>query len=84
MQWISNVLNAKWYYIPLLQSRSKVLHAHSDVVIEPLKNVLFNFTNWRHILNFDSIPLMEHFCELGREAVRQQLPLIDSLRYVGE
>ena len=64
-------------FIPLLQSRSRIMHAYSDVIIEPLKDVRFNFTNWNKIMHFDSVPLMEHFFELGRAAARRALPSIE-------
>tara|TARA_Y100000310_G_scaffold337986_1_gene426441 strand:+ start:4126 stop:4926 length:801 start_codon:yes stop_codon:yes gene_type:complete len=63
-------------YIPLLHFRKIIIKNNSDIVLEPLKEIKFNFHNWRHILNFDNIKLMEHYYNEGKKEARSKLRLI--------
>lgn len=63
-------------YIPLLHFRRIITHQNSDVVLEPLKEIKFNFHNWRHILNFDDINSLEHYFNQGKNETRSKINLI--------
>ena len=66
-------------YIPMLQARQSIIHEHSDVIFEPMKDIPFDFSHWRHILNFDSIDLLEDAFERGRSEARAKLPELQAM-----
>lgn len=66
-------------YIPLLHFRKIIIHQNSDIILEPLKEIKFNFHNWRHILNFDDIDSMEHYFNQGKNEAKLKMNLIKKL-----
>lgn len=63
-------------YIPLLHFRKIIAQQNSDIILEPLKGVKLNFHIRNHILNFDNIPMMEHYFNLGKTSARLNINLI--------
>jgi len=66
-------------YIPLLHFRKIIVHQNSDIILEPLKDIKFNFHNWKHLLNFGDITLMEHYFNRGKNEAKLKMNLIKKL-----
>jgi len=66
-------------YIPLIKSREKITKENSDIILEPLKKIKFNFHNWKDILKFYNVRLMEDYYQKGKEEMQKQLPLLKEL-----
>lgn len=63
-------------YIPLLHFRKIIIHQNSNIILEPLKDIKFNFHNWKSILNFENVPLMEHYFNHGKKEARLNMDFI--------
>ncbi len=66
-------------YIPLLHFRKIIIHQNSDIILEPLKDIKFNFHNWRYIFNFNNVDLMEHYFDLGKKEAKLKMNLIKKM-----
>ena len=66
-------------YIPLLHFRKVIIEQNSDIVLEPLKDLKFNFHNWRQILNFDNTDLMSYYYDQGRKEAKLKMWLIKKM-----
>ena len=76
-----NSFNVVWrsLYIPLVRSREKIVKENSDIILQPLKQIDFNFHNWKDILKFYNIKLMEFYYQKGKEEMEKKLPLLKNL-----
>ena len=77
----SNPFSVIWrsIYIPLIKSREKITEENSDIILKPLNQIEFNFHNWKDILKFYDVKLMENFYQKGREEMLKNLPLLNKL-----
>lgn len=66
-------------YIPLIKSREKIVEENSDIILKPLKEIEFNFHNWKDILKFYNVSLMEYYYQKGKEEMQRKLPLLKKI-----
>ncbi|MCD6109219.1 patatin-like phospholipase family protein [bacterium] len=77
----SNPFSVVWrsIYIPLIKSREEITKKDSDIILEPLKEIKFDFHNWKDILKFYNVGLMEDYYQKGKKEMQKKLPLLKKL-----
>ncbi len=66
-------------YIPLIETRERIINENSDLVIEPFKKFELNFTAWKDVLKYTSIKKMTYFYELGISETEKRIEDIKKL-----
>jgi NTE family protein len=77
----NNTFSVVWrsIYIPLIKSREKIVKDNSDIMLYPLKEISFNFHNWKDILKFYNVQLLENYYQKGEKEMEKNLPLLKKL-----